>query len=85
MGFSKQEYWNGGREAFRTPGRLSHPGIKSASLLSRALADRLFTTSATLGRHADRLEAQLKFAYSFLSIIDYISQTSFPILLLNGL
>ena len=40
-GFSKQEYWSG----LPSPplGDLPHPGIKPASLMSPALADRFFT------------------------------------------
>ena len=41
MEFSRQEYW------FPPPGDLPHPGIGSASLVSPALADKFFTTSAT--------------------------------------
>ena len=42
---SRQEYWSG--LPFPPPGDLLDPGIKPASLLSPALADRFFTTSAT--------------------------------------
>ena len=45
MGFSRQEYWSG--LPFPTPGDLPDPGIKPTSLMSPALADRFFTTSAT--------------------------------------
>ena len=45
MGFSKQEYW-GGLPCSPT-GDLPNPGIKSASLMSPALAGRFFTTSTT--------------------------------------
>ena len=45
MGFSRQEYWSG--LSCYPPGDLPNPGIKSTSLLSPALAGRLFTTSAT--------------------------------------
>ena len=58
MGFSRQEYWSG--SPFPTPGDLPDPGIKCtflsllpnpgmepASLVSRALAGRFFSTSAT--------------------------------------
>ena len=41
MEFSRQEYW------FSPPGDLPHPGVGSASLVSPALADEFFTTSAT--------------------------------------
>ena len=43
--FSRQEYWGG--LPCPPPGDLPNPGIKLASLMSPALADRLFTTSAT--------------------------------------
>ena len=43
--FSKQEYWS--RLPFPTPGDLPNPGIKTASLMSPALAGRFFTTRAT--------------------------------------
>ena len=45
MGFSRQEYWR--RLPFPSPGHLSHPGIKPASLMSRALAGRFLTTIST--------------------------------------
>ena len=45
MGFSRQEYWSG--QPFPSPGDLPDPGIKATSLVSPALAGRLFTTSAT--------------------------------------
>ena len=44
MRFSRQEYWSG--LPFPPPGDLPDPGIKPASRMSPALADRLFTTSA---------------------------------------
>ena len=43
--FSRQEYWNG--LPFPSPGDLPDPGIKPLSLMSPALAGRLFTTSTT--------------------------------------
>ena len=43
MRFSRQEYWSG--LPFPTPGDLPNSGIKCASLISPALADRFFTTS----------------------------------------
>ena len=45
IGFSRQEYWSG----LPCPplGDLLDPGIKPSSLVSSALADRFFTTSAT--------------------------------------
>ena len=45
MGFSRQEYWSG--LPCPPPGDLPDPGIKQASLLSPALADRFFTSSTT--------------------------------------
>ena len=45
VGFSRQEYWSG--LPFPSPGHLPNPGIEPMSLLSPALADGLFTTSAT--------------------------------------
>ena len=45
MQFSRQVYWSGLQ--CPPPGDLSSPGIELASLMSPALAGRLFTTSAT--------------------------------------
>ena len=45
MRFSRQEYWSG--LSCPSPGDLPDPGIKPTSLISPALADKLFTTSAT--------------------------------------
>ena len=45
MGFSRQEYWNG--LPCPPPVDLPNPGIEPESLLSPALADGFFTTSAT--------------------------------------
>ena len=42
MGFPKQEYWSG--LPFPSPGDLPNPGIELTSLVSPALAGRLFTT-----------------------------------------
>ena len=42
MEFFRQEYWS--RLPFPTPGDLSNPGIEPASLVSPALAGRVFTT-----------------------------------------
>ena len=41
--FSRQEYWR--RLAIPTPGDLPDPGIEPTSLVSPALAGRLFTTA----------------------------------------
>ena len=43
-GISRKEYWSG--LPFLTPGHLQAPGIKPGSLVSPALADKLFTISA---------------------------------------
>ena len=45
MGLSRQEYWSG--LPCPPPGAFLHPGIKPVSLLSPALADGFFTTSAS--------------------------------------
>ena len=45
MGFSRQEYWSG--LPFPPPGDLPNLGIEPASLMSPALVNRFFTTSAT--------------------------------------
>ena len=42
MGFFSQEYWSG--LPFPTPGHLPGPGIEPASLVTPALAGRVFTT-----------------------------------------
>ena len=44
-GFSRQEYWNG--LPFLPPGDLPNPGVEPESLMSPALASRVFTTSTT--------------------------------------
>ena len=45
MGFSRQKYWYG--LPFPSPRDLRSPGLEPESLMSPALAGRLFTTSAT--------------------------------------
>ena len=45
MGFSRQEYWN--ELPFPSPGDPPNPGIEPTSLMSPALAEEFFTTSAT--------------------------------------
>ena len=45
MGFPRQEYWSG--LPCPPPGDLTDPGIKPTSLMSPALAGRLFTASTT--------------------------------------
>ena len=45
MGFSRHGYWSG--SPFPAPGALPDPGMESASPVSPALADGLFTTSTT--------------------------------------
>ena len=47
MGFSRQEYWSW--LPCPPTGDLPNPGIKPTSLMSSALADGFFTTSANLG------------------------------------
>ena len=44
MGFSRQGYWGG--LPFPPPGDLPHPGIKSTSLMSPAVAGGFYTTTA---------------------------------------
>ena len=44
MGFPRQEYWSG--VPFSSPGDLPDPGIEPTSLMSPALADGFFTSSA---------------------------------------
>ena len=44
-GFSGQEYWSG--LPFPSLGAVPNPGIEPASLISPALVDGCFTTSAT--------------------------------------
>ena len=46
MEFSRQEYWS--RWPFPTPEDHPDPGIEPTSLMAPALADRFFTTSATI-------------------------------------
>ena len=45
MGFPRQEYWSG--LPCPPPEDLPNPGIKATSLMSPALAGRIFTISAT--------------------------------------
>ena len=45
MGFPRQEYWSG--LSCPPPGDLPDPRVEPASLMSPALADGFFTTSAT--------------------------------------
>ena len=59
MGFSRQGYWSG--FSCPPPGDLPDPGIEPKSLMSPALADRFFTTSATQ-------EAQVLAAQSCLTL-----------------
>ena len=49
MGFCRPEYWS--RLPFPPPGDLPNPEIKPTSLTSPALANGLFTTSATWEAH----------------------------------
>ena len=50
-GILQQEYWSGWPRP--SPGDLPDPGIEPTSLMSPALADGFFTTSATLKAHGD--------------------------------
>ena len=45
MGFSRQEYWSG--VPYAPPGDLPDPAIKPGSLISPALAGKVFTISTT--------------------------------------
>ena len=56
MGFSWQEYWSGC--PYPCPGDLIDPGIEPASLMSPALAGRLFTL-APPGKHEPELMDQV--------------------------
>ena len=58
MEFSRQEYRSG--VPFPTPRDLPDPGIKPESLLSRALAGSVFTTSATWWLPGDLLACPFK-------------------------
>ena len=49
MGFSRQEYLSG--LLFPSSGDLPNPGMEPWSLMSPALADRFFITSATWEAH----------------------------------
>ena len=49
MEFPRQEYWGG--LPFPSPGHLPNLGIKSASLISPALAGRFFTSGITREAH----------------------------------
>ena len=49
MRFSRQEYWSG--LPYPPPDDLPHPGIKSMSLLSPALACMFFSSSTNLEQH----------------------------------
>ena len=62
MGFSRQAYWSG--LPYPPPGDLPHPGIEPESLMSSALADGFFTTSA--------IWEALPFIIRFLKIIVFI-------------
>ena len=71
MGFSRQEYWSG--LPCPPPGDLPNSGTAPASLMSPALADGLFTSSATWGAHK-KIEKKLKMKPN--STILYIVETS---------
>ena len=53
MGFFRQEYWN--ELPFPSSGNLPDPGIEPVSLVTPALAGRLFTACATWEAHATTL------------------------------
>ena len=71
MGFLRQEYWSG--FPCPPPGYLPDPGIESSSLMSPALADGFFTTSATWEAH-DVLCIKVKYAGWQCTALSY----SFP-------
>ena len=58
MGFSKQEYWSG--LSCPPPGHLPHPGIEPTSLMSPALAGRLFTTEPPHFNRKTRKKSHVK-------------------------
>ena len=68
-GFSRQEDWSG--LPFSPPGDLPDPGIKPVSLMSPALAGRLFTTSATW-------EAQQSVLLQYVLLTQINSHVGFP-------
>ena len=59
MGFSRQEYWSG--LPCLPPGDFPHPGIEPVSLMSPALADGFFTTSATWEAQQQAWQMQIHF------------------------
>ena len=64
MEFSKQEYWSG--LPFLPPGDLHHPGVKPMSLVSSALAGRVFIT-ATHRKPLERVRISLLSSSHLLS------------------
>jgi len=60
MGLSWREYWSG--LPFPPPGDLPDPGVEPTSLLSPALADGLFTSSATWEEALEQMSFQASFA-----------------------
>ena len=66
MGFSRHEYWSG--LPFAPPGDLSDPGIKPTSLMSPALAGRLFTTSAAWAY----ILLKILFCYGLLQVLNVV-------------
>ena len=66
MGYSRQEYWSG--LPLPSPGDLPHPGIKPMSLMSPALAVRLFTTSDNVKSNLLLLAARCVLFFFFFLI-----------------
>ena len=64
-----QEYWSG--LPFPTPGDLANPGIELVFLLSPALSDRFFTTSATW-------EAQREYQFSSVQSLSRVQLFATP-------
>ena len=64
MGFSRQEYWSG--LPCIPPGALPNPGIEPVSLMSPALAGRLFTTSTAW-------EAPMSLLYPVSNLVHHVT------------
>ena len=71
VGFSRQKYWSG--LPCPLSGYLPHPGIKTMSLMSPALAGRFFTTSATWEALASWKYSLSSFLLSFLPSFLFLS------------
>ena len=65
-GFSRQEYWSGLR--CPPPGDLPNPGVEPVFLMSPALADGFFTTSASGRRHHVKLLCKLSCCFLSISV-----------------